>query len=231
MPPAQRDESHIGACPVPRESRRVLVFGGTFDPVTLAHTTLAECAARAINADWTLFVPAKRNPLKAQGPSASDADRVEMLRLALSEMRRVGICTLEIEREGVSYTIETVRELRRRLGPSVALRLLIGADQVLAFHRWREHEALVGEAEPVVVLRPPLQTREAFREAMAGEWGEAAAAAWAARIVEAPLLDIAASEVRKAIERAGVHSEGCRALLHPAIAGYIADKGLYSGSP
>ncbi len=230
MPAARLDESRTGPCPVPAGVARVLVFGGTFDPVTIAHTRLAECAAEVVGAGWTLFIPAKRNPLKPEGPRATDADRVEMLRLALAGRERVGVCTLEIEREGASYTIETVRELRRRLGAGVTLRLLIGADQAVSFHRWREAGALLEEAEPVVALRLPVRTREDLRAAMVGEWGESGAEEWAGRVVEAPLLDVAATEVREAIEREGVGSETVRGAIGASIAAYIRDRGMYEGS-
>lgn len=229
MSHARLSDALVSACPAPKHASLVLVFGGSFDPVTLAHTTLAECAAREAHADWTLFVPAKRNPLKPEGPRASDADRVEMLRLALGGHDRVGVCTLEIEREGASYTIDTVRELQTRLGPSVTLRLLIGADQALSFHRWKEPEALLEEAEPVVALRPPIGTCAELEARLIERWGGDGAKAWAARVVDAPLLDVAATEAREVIEREGVSGARARNLISPDVGSYIADKGLYSG--
>lgn len=225
---ARLDDAWVGACPAPAGARRVLVFGGTFDPVTRAHTRIAEAAAVAVGADWTLFVPAKRNPLKPDGPRASDADRVEMLRLALGDVERVGVCTLEVEREGASYTIDTLRELRRRLGQGATLRLLLGADQALEFHRWREHEALVSEAEPAVALRPPIGTREALEARLVAQWGAEGAKRWARRVVDAPLLDVAATEVREALEAEGANGATAHRTLHEGVRGHIRDRGLYA---
>lgn len=229
MSHARLDDAWVGACPVPESASLVLVYGGTFDPVTIAHTRIADAAAIGIGADWSVYVPAKRNPLKSEGPSASDADRVEMLRLALAGKERVGICTLELEREGVSYTIDTLRELRRRLGRRATLRLLLGADQVMAFHRWREHGAILEEAEPVVALRPPIRTREELEGALRAQWGDEGAKRWAERVVDAPLLDIAATDVRQALERDGVSGSAAGAYLDDAVRAFISTRGLYTG--
>ncbi|MGD9692812.1 MAG: nicotinate (nicotinamide) nucleotide adenylyltransferase [Phycisphaerales bacterium] len=228
MASARLDDSLVGPCPVPAGVRLVLVFGGTFDPVTRAHTRIAEAAAKGIGADWTLFVPAKRNPLKREGPAASDADRVQMLRLALGGAERVGVSTLEVEREGASYTIDTVRELQRRVGEGVTLRLLIGADQALGFHQWREHEALLREAEPVVALRPPIRTREELVARLSEQWGGEGAHRWGERVVDGPLLDVAATEVREALEREGGEGSTAHGALHEAVRGHIRAHDLYA---
>ena len=84
---------------------RLGLFGGSFDPVHTGHLVLADSCAGQAALDEVWFVPAVRQPLKPSGPQASDADRLEMLRLALADRPRFEVSQLEIERGGMSYTV------------------------------------------------------------------------------------------------------------------------------
>lgn len=153
---------------------RVVLFGGTFDPPHRAHVVLPDAARRALHAraggsqpTWLVYVPAARSPHKAEGPIASNADRVAMLKLATAELSSAGVWTEEIDRvdraarAGVpaepSYSVDTVRAARAeldRLGLyGVELYLLMGADQALSFHRWRGPRELLRMCRPLVMIR------------------------------------------------------------------------------
>lgn len=188
----------IGPFPIDESARRILVFGGTFDPPHRAHVELSLHAMRTLSCDTLLVVPAARSPHKATGPTTPDEDRVAMLELAYRTHPGVAICTAELDRATSgepSYTIDTIRALRTR-APHAEFRLLIGADQAAAFHKWREPAALLELAPPAVVLRPPIDTTDALRAALAPHWSAEEVDRWITRIVPGPTLQISATSIR-----------------------------------
>jgi nicotinate-nucleotide adenylyltransferase len=199
------------------------VFGGTFDPPHVGHVVLPELVRRAVGADLVVYVPAAVSPHKADRPPTPPEDRLAMLELALADSPDAVIWTDELERaaagEAVSYTVDTLERLRAMVGPDVAMRLLIGSDQAVAFDRWREPGRIVALAEPVVMLRPPVDTVAKLREAVsggpAGEGDE-----WASRVVELPVMDVSATGVR-----AG--EVGWEDRVPAGVAGYVRERGLY----
>lgn len=93
---------------------RIGVYGGSFDPVHIGHVAVAEVVREAFGLDTVMFVPAQQSPLK-QSPAA-DADRVEMVRLAVSGLPWATVSTLEVSRPAPSYTVDTLRSLREETG-------------------------------------------------------------------------------------------------------------------
>jgi nicotinate (nicotinamide) nucleotide adenylyltransferase len=165
--------------------RRVLVFGGTFDPPHLAHAQLPMLAAAQLGCDEILYVPAAINPLKSgtKLKPAPPEHRLAMLLLAVADVPGAKISTIELDRKGKSYTIDTLRALHKQQGnsvgssPSPRLRarppapspapifhLLIGADQALDFHRWKNWQEIIELATPAVMLRPPWSRRTHLRQ-------------------------------------------------------------------
>jgi len=210
-------------------SEHLLLFGGSFDPPHRAHLLLADHARRATGATKVLFIPARQNPHKSVAPGASGAQRVAMLRAALSESPLAGcaeIDELELARDGPSYFALTVTALRER-HPGARLSFLIGSDQALSFHRWHEPQTILRAAEPVVVLRPPLD-REAFLRSLAEGVGSDAAASWAPRIIDAPALPDASTDLRQLL--ASGRFDDAAAQLSPGVLSYIRQSGLY-GAP
>jgi len=213
--------------PVPESVRSLLIFGGAFDPPHRAHIDLSALARDAAGCDWLLYVPAARAPLKDREPGASDADRLEMLRLALAGRDRTSVTDLEVRRGGVSYTIDTVRELRRLLPRVERFRLLIGADQAAKFHLWREPEEIIRLAEPLVMLRAPAEGREGLLMLMRDHWPPERLDAWRARIVEIPVVDASSTDVREVLRTRGPDDPEAARLLPEAVRGYIRGRGLY----
>ena len=115
---------------------RIILFGGTFDPVHLGHTTVAAFAAEQIGADEVVFIPAKRSPHKNVFPVASGALRVEMLRLALGGTAKFSVSSCELERPAPSYTFETLSMFAGRYGPKSQLYWLVGADDLCDLGCW-----------------------------------------------------------------------------------------------
>ncbi len=90
---------------------RVGVFGGTFDPVHVGHLAIAHAALESVPLDRVLFVLARRSPLKERGPVASEGDRLRMLVLAVADEPRFAVSRLELDRDGPSYTVDTLERL------------------------------------------------------------------------------------------------------------------------
>jgi nicotinate-nucleotide adenylyltransferase len=132
---------------------RVGLYGGSFDPVHLGHLLVAQAAREELGLERLFFIPAAQSPFKPDSKPTSGADRVRLLRLALSGKTWCEIDEQELHRGGMSYTIETVRDYHRRF-PEAEIFYLIGGDHVQKLPSWREAEELARLAEFVVVPRP-----------------------------------------------------------------------------
>lgn len=217
----------ITPLPVP-ESASVLLYGGSFDPPHVAHVELAVAARDALQREagaglWLVYVPAARSPHKDGGPVATATQRVRMLELVLEGRPQVAIWTDEIERAVTgepSYWINTVRRAREQLGGDRWLRFLIGADQALQFHRWREAQEILKLARPAVLGRGKVDSAADLRQAIAAEaggfWSEADLDAWAGWFVDVGVRRASSTEARA--------GEG---ELAPQVEAYIAREGLY----
>lgn len=129
------------------------IFGGSFDPVHNGHLRLAECAREQLALDQVWFLPAASQPLKPQGPVATEADRLAMLELAVAEQKRFQVSSIEYKRGGVSYTVDTLREIRQ-LHPDADLYFLMGADSLADFAQWKSPGEILKLATLAVVHRP-----------------------------------------------------------------------------
>jgi len=140
-----------------RPDARIGLLGGTFDPVHLGHLAMAKAALAELSLDHLFFVPAAQAPLRGSAPTASANDRLELLKLAVTEAAepRMGVLDLEVRAGGVQYTIDTVRTLQT-VWPQAHLYWLLGADQFAQLDRWREPDELAHRVEFAVLDRPGL---------------------------------------------------------------------------
>jgi nicotinate-nucleotide adenylyltransferase len=205
--------------------QRILIFGGTFDPPHRAHVELPAIVADQLGCDRIIFVPVAISPFKTDEQPTSAEHRIAMLELAIRDLPHAEISTIELDRGDVSYTVDTLEALREQFGREVDLRLMIGADQALEFHRWKDSRRIEQLATPVVVLRPPWNEGD-FRQALVEQYGADEAMGWIERTVEAPLIDVSATELRERLER----GEDVGDDLDPAVMQYIAEHGLYGGA-
>lgn len=132
---------------------RIGIFGGSFDPVHCGHLLVAQAAMEELSLTRLFFVPAAQSPFKPQSAPAPAHERLRLLRLALAGQTRYAIDEQEVHRGGTSFTIDTVRDYRRRF-PSAQLCYLIGADHVPTLPAWREADQLAALVEFVVIPRP-----------------------------------------------------------------------------
>jgi nicotinate-nucleotide adenylyltransferase len=156
-------------------------LGGSFDPPHVGHLLAAEVVLEALELDRILLIPVATAPHKPEGARSPGALRLRMLREAVSEDPRLEPSDLELRRGGVSFTVETLRELVAR-EPGTEWFLLMGADQWRGFQSWREPEAILELATPVVLTREGEGVPDTAGERVLG--------------VRVPRLDISSSEVR-----------------------------------
>jgi nicotinate-nucleotide adenylyltransferase len=139
---------------------RIGLYGGSFDPVHLGHLLVAQAAHEEVGLDKVIFVPAAQSPFKPDRALSPDKFRVQLLRLALAARSYCEIDCQELQRGGVSYTIETISNYRARF-PEAELFYLIGADHVGQLPKWREARKL-GELIEFVVIPRPGQPEQEF---------------------------------------------------------------------
>lgn len=212
---------------------RLGVFGGTFNPVHLAHLRCAEEAREALRLERVLFVPAANPPHKGAAGVAGAVHRLAMLRLAVRGNRAFRVSPLEVERGGRSYSVDTLRQLRARLPGSTRLVFLLGVDQFREIATWRGYRDLFSLAEFGVMTRPPhviAAPRALIPVAARGEFCYGPdrttlrhRSGNTITFLTVTALDISASAIRERLAR----GESVRYLVPPAVERYIDRHGLY----
>lgn len=188
---------------------RLGLLGGTFDPPHVGHLFVAYTALEQLGLSAVRLIPAFQQPLKRAGGTTAAEHRLAMTRLLAAMDPRLSVDTIEFERGGLSYTIDTVRAYRAAQ-PKAELVLLLGSDVAGTLPQWRESGAVAAEARIVVVSR--------------GEEGAGSAEAGVAvERLQSRRVDISASEIRARV-RDGLPIHG---FVPDAIAEYIATHGLY----
>lgn len=188
--------------------RRIGVFGGTFDPIHLGHLAAANEVGSLLGLDRVLLVPANEQPLKP-APHASAEHRLAMTRLATQGNDLLAVSTVDLDRGGATYTVDTLADLARE-HPDAELTFIAGADAVASLDQWKDPERLRTLARFVGVTRPGHETPR-------GESG--------LHVVEVPGVAVSSTEVRRRI-RAGAP---IRYLVPDAVVEYVERNQLYLG--
>jgi len=199
---------------------RLGVFGGTFDPVHLAHLILAEQCREQARLDQLLFVPAARPPHKLGHELTRFDQRVEMLQLAISGHPVFRVDELEKNRPGPSYTYVTLEELQRQHS-GAQLFLIVGADSLNDLPQWVQPRRILELATLLVVPRPGsgIAELESLKQALALP----AEVPLRLQMIDAPPVDIASRDIRQRITQ----GRSVRYLIPRAVEAYVANKGLY----
>jgi nicotinate-nucleotide adenylyltransferase len=135
-------------------SRKLGILGGSFDPIHLGHLRCAEEVREALDLERIVFVPAASPPHKPGRRLADAASRLAMVELAIADNPRFAVSDLELERSGISYSVDTLERFRER-EPEAALHFIIGADAFREVQTWRDVPRLFELASVVVANRPP----------------------------------------------------------------------------
>lgn len=194
------------------------VLGGTFDPVHRGHLAIAGESMKQLELDEVLFVPTLLTPLKENNVITSAEHRVRMVELAIAGKPGFRLSTIDIDRAGTSYTVDTMESLKKQLGGGNELYFIIGLDGLETLPRWREPERLVRMCRLVTVRRPGY-SRAVLEEIEK----EVAGLAESLIFLEEPALDISATEIRKRVAGGLPVSD----LVPGPVEEYIREHGLY----
>lgn len=192
---------------------RLGVFGGTFDPLHIGHLIVASEALFSFELDRILFVPAGR---PWQKPSYSSAeDRFMMTSLGVGSHPKFAVSRIELDRPGLTYTVDTMTALRDFYGPELRLYFIVGADALVNLATWEGIERLAGQTELIAVSRPGFHLEDWQPQP---EWPKV-------RILPVSGIDVSATDIRARVATA----RPIDYLVPPEVARYIREHGLYLG--
>lgn len=199
---------------------RIGIFGGSFNPVHVGHLLLAEHARQEADLNSVLFIPACQPPHKRTDRLLPVHHRLQMLKLAIAENPSFEISTLELDREGPSYTLITVRELKAHY-PDKKPVLILGSDSILDLPNWWHAKELVQEIELLGMNRPGHTLENT--EHLADRFGKEITRQLRGCIIEAPLIQISATEIRHRIQQ----NKSVRYMVPEQVRTYIEQHQLY----
>jgi len=200
---------------------RLGIIGGSFDPVHLGHLGIAEEAREAFRLDRVVFVPAAQPPHKGGRSLAPAKDRLRMVKLAIRDNPFFIASDIEMRRSGPSYTIDTLREMRKA-HPRAALFFIVGADSLHDLHTWRSARDLVEEFEFIIIGRPGAKGPD--YSMLKKSFGKARADRLRRNYIETEIFNISATDIRRRI-KAG---RSIRYLVPKEVERHIVRRGLYA---
>lgn len=201
-------------------SKKIILFGGTFDPVHSGHVRVAEHALNELKADTLCFVPAYQSPHKQRIPTKG-YHRIAMIRSAVALIDRMEIDDCEIRRRYTSYTLDTIHHFRDRFGEDAVLFWLIGADQLSDFDRWYRVNELLEQCRVSVMVRAgyPFPDFSRFEEVFSKDHIEQLKR----DTVHTPEIDLSSTSIRQQLASGSIEP----GALPPAVLNYIIEQGLY----
>ncbi len=199
---------------------RIGLLGGTFNPVHIGHLVLAQCAMETFDLSKTLLIPSAVPPHKGDHALASADHRIAMLERAVEDNLRFEVSDVEIRRGGTSYTLDTVREIRRE-NPASELVFIIGADSLLELHSWYRIEEVLQLCRVVTMARPgyPLGAVSESDLNLPSPWSKRLLG----DIATGCMIDISSSMIRYRV----AEGMSIRYLVPMPVDMYIAEHGLY----
>lgn len=189
--------------------KKIGIYGGTFDPIHFGHLITAQSVLEIRKLDKILFIPSFISPLKTDRISSSPKDRISMLKLAIKDIPHFDYTDLEIKKKNISYTIETIKELRKTYKN---VELIIGYDNLLVFDKWKNPDELL-KLVTLIVLRRKVDNEKNHRNKYFKH----------AIFVDTPLVDIRGTDIRKRV-RSG---KSINFLVPQKVMAYIYKQNLY----
>jgi nicotinate-nucleotide adenylyltransferase len=204
-------------------------LGGTFNPVHYGHLRMAEEVREALGLERVVFILSCNPPLKDEDILPAE-QRLHMLKMAIEDNPYFEVSDIECRRQGPSYTIDTVRQLKE-IYPDEDVLLIVGLDSFLELHLWHRYEELLKEASFIVVSRPPLGLEDLLGSAFVDNLLERDSSFAKVRLVsgkdayylQCTHLDISSSEIRRRVCR----GQSIRYLLPQSVESFIISRGLY----
>lgn len=195
------------------------LLGGTFDPVHVGHLIIAEEVRLKLALDEVLFIPTGQPWLKSERSVASGEHRLEMLKLAISSNPHFKVSTIELERPGPSYSVDTASALKDELGAEVELYFIVGFDALAELPIWKELSRLLDLCQVVGVRRPGYAELDwrSLEQAIPGVSSRVI-------VVDVPQIDISSTQIRERVAK----GLSIRYLVPEAVEGYISKNRLYT---
>ena len=189
---------------------KIGLLGGTFDPIHTGHLILAQECWHQLELDKVIFIPAFISPFKKEEETVSSADCLNMIRLSLEGDDRFEISTFELDREEISYSIDTIKHFREIYPePDKELFFLTGADSAESLSMWKGIDQILELSTFVIATRPG--------------WGEDSSYEARVKRIVIPSIDISSTDVRRRIQK----KDPIDFLVQSEVVKYIRNKGLY----
>ena len=219
---------------------RIGLFGGTFNPIHRGHLWAASEVIKRFNLDQIFLIPAALPPHKTHGLVAKADDRLEMINLAIADLSGLTVSDVELNRPGLSYTIDTIRYFKDTLAKDARVYLIMGLDAFLEIHTWKSHQGLLEQIAFIVMARPDedyTDSRQGWRiletylksTLSADSQFDAEHACYILEgkqpihICDIKALDISSTKIREKIKR----KQSIKNFVTPEVDDYIRLKGLY----
>lgn len=199
---------------------KIGILGGTFDPVHLGHLIIAEEVRSNVGLDKILFVPAGVPWMRENEGVSAGKHRLNMVDLAVKSNPHFESSSIEIDRQGVTYTADTLETLREDLDHEVELSFIMGMDVLEKFHLWKSPETVVELCSLVIVNRPGNQAVDVNE--VVKKYPEAGAKL---RIINVPRMEISSSEIRERVRQ----EKSLKYLVSEEVIEYIDKNNLYKG--
>ena len=193
------------------------IMGGTFDPIHNGHLLTAECAAYKYNLEKVIFVPSGNPPHKTEQKITNAEDRYLMATLATISNSKFSVSKIEIKREGLSYTIDTVREFKK-MYPDHKLFFITGTDAIMEIFDWKSPRNLLQEADFIAASRPGYSLGD-IKEKITGTYKEEI------HLLKIPGLAISSTNIRQRVRE----GRPIKYQLPESVENYIKQKNLYRG--
>jgi nicotinate-nucleotide adenylyltransferase len=199
-------------------AERVGILGGTFDPVHIGHLLLAEETRLALKLDRVVFIPTGQPWRKADRRVTAAADRLAMVELAIAGNPAFSVSRIEIERQGPTYTVETLERLRQDWGTQIRLWFILGSDALQDLPNWREAPRIVAQARLAVAARESLSPADLARLVQ-----RVPVLPGRVDFVSLPRVEVSSSELRRRL----ASGRPARYWLPERVEQYVRDHGLY----
>jgi nicotinate-nucleotide adenylyltransferase len=201
-----------------KNPRRIGLMGGTFNPIHIGHLVTAEEAFYQFNLDEIIFIPSGKPPHKADHEIAPPEDRYLMTVIATASNPHFTVSRIEIDRTGPSYTVETLREMKKIYGEDTELFFITGADAVIEILTWKDPEIIADLCEFIAASRPGYSFRK-FEELKLSHPRKLPKV----HFMEIPALAISSTDIRRRIRE----GKPVKYLLPEGVAQYLTKRGLY----
>ena len=164
-------------------------FGGTFDPPHIGHLIVAESIMEWGDFDKVIFIPSYKPPHKLENIS-SVYHRINMLKIIIKNKSFFEFSLIDIERKGITYTIDTIIELKKKYVDEKKIFFLVGSDSILDFHKWKDYKSILNSCQIVVAPRPKFKIDKISKDI-----------ATKIMVADIPMLDISSSEINERLKK------------------------------